>query len=237
MPPSSTERFLEIAAAVVGKDAAQQAQRSAKRHVRALIKLLKVAALMLAAGIVIPVAMITGGILLGPKGYEGLVIAPLSVLLAWAGILFFAYRSRPTPRAITRSSLPQLPANTEEWLEQQRASLPRDAQGTLDAITERLSGMRPQVARVAPQHPGAGELRRLLAEELPELVRGYQKVPRELRQKPLHGGPSPDQRLVEGLTTIDAQLARLHEKLAADDLYGLATQQRYLELKYKDDKK
>jgi uncharacterized RDD family membrane protein YckC len=102
MPPSSTERFLEIAAAVVGKDAAQQAQRSAKRHVRALIKLLKVAALMLAAGIVIPVAMITGGILLGPKGYEGLVIAPLSVLLAWAGILFFAYRSRPTPRAITR---------------------------------------------------------------------------------------------------------------------------------------
>jgi hypothetical protein len=42
---------------------------------------------------------------------------------------------------------------------------------------------------------------------------------------------------VEGLTTIDVAIDRLHARLAADDLRALATQQRYLEMKYKDDDK
>jgi hypothetical protein len=233
--PSSTERFIELATALVGKDAAELAQRSYKRRVRSLLKAVKVGALMLASAIVIPVAMITAGLLLGPKGYEGLVAAPLSVLVTWAAILFWAYRSRATPRVIAKSNLPQLPANTEEWLEHQRATLPLDAQTTLDGIAQRLTALQPQMQRLDPQNPAASELRRLLAEELPDLVHGYQKVPRALQQQPLHDGPSPDRRLVEGLSTIDEQIARVHTRLAADDLHGLATQQRYLEIKYKDD--
>jgi hypothetical protein len=66
-------------------------------------------------------------------------------------------------------------------------------------------------------------------------VNVYQKVPRALQQQPLHGGPSPDRQLVEGLTTVEEAIGRIHERLAADDMRALATQQRYLEIKYKGD--
>ncbi len=79
-------------------------------------------------------------------------------------------------------------------------------------------------------------MRRLLAEELPELVRGYQKVPRALRGQPLHGGHSPDRHVIEGLATIDEEIGRMQARLAADDVRALATQQRYLEIKYKGDR-
>jgi hypothetical protein len=60
-------------------------------------------------------------------------------------------------------------------------------------------------------------------------------VPRELTQKPLYGGATPERQLIDGLGTIDQQLSRLHERLAKSDLHAFATHQRYLELKYKRD--
>ncbi|MET0388326.1 MAG: hypothetical protein ABW321_20305, partial [Polyangiales bacterium] len=69
--------------------------------------------------------------------------------------------------------------------------------------------------------------------ELPELVRGYRKLPRELQRQALHGGSSPERQLIEGLSTIDEQIGRMQEQLAADDMQALAVHQRYLELKYK----
>ena len=41
--------------------------------------------------------------------------------------------------------------------------------------------------------------------------------------------------LAEALGVIDGQLAEVSSNLASGDLHRLATQQRYLELKYKDD--
>ena len=113
--------------------------------------------------------------------------------------------------------------------------LPFAAQTKLDSIAMRLEALAPQVAAVSSDRPGASELKRLLGEELPELVRGYLKVPRALQSQPLHGGLSPEKQLIEGLGTIDEQIGRLHEQLAADDLRALATHQRYLDLKYKRD--
>jgi hypothetical protein len=166
------------------------------------------------------------------------LLTPLAVITTWAAILFVAYRRPrlPAPVAMTQSDLPQLPARTEEWIEFQRGSLPFAAQQRLDNITIKLEALTPQLRALDPQTATAVEARRLLGEDLPELVRGYQKVPETLQRQPLHGGPSPERRLIDGLATIDEEIGRLHERLAADDLHALATQQRYLEIKYKRDK-
>ena len=203
---------------------------------RKLVKALKIAIALLVATIVIPVAMATFGFLFGPKGTEGLIAAPLALIIAWAAILVVGLRKPRAPRVLPNASLAQLPAQTGEWLNFEREGLPWAAQQKLDTITQKLEALTPQLKLLDPKAPGAIEARRLLAEELPELVRGYQKLPAALQRKPLHGGPTPEHRLIDGLATIDDEMTRLHDRLATDDLHALATQQRYLELKYKRDK-
>ena len=46
----------------------------------------------------------------------------------------------------------------------------------------------------------------------------------------------PEQQLVEGLTVIDGELARISETLASGDIDKLAVQNRFLELKYQEAK-
>jgi hypothetical protein len=124
---------------------------------------------------------------------------------------------------------------TGEWLEQERGRLPAPAQTRVDAIALRIEALEPQLRGMQAEADGAADVRRLLGEELPELVRGYHKVPRALAQQPLYGGSSPERQLLDGLETIDKQLARLHERLAKNDLHALAAHQRYLTLKYERD--
>jgi hypothetical protein len=159
------------------------------------------------------------------------------LIAIWGGILFWSLRRKPVPKlAADPGDLAKLPERTEEWLEQQRGLLPADADQSIESLLLQLETLAPQLDGLDPQQPAAVELRRLLAEELPELVRGYQRVPRKLQQQASHGGSSPERQLVDGLATIDQQLARIHERLAAEDLRALATHKRYLELKYKGDK-
>jgi hypothetical protein len=234
------ERFLALADDMIRSMSdgdGQRAMRSLKRGRRALVKFAKVAGLMLLAAIVIPVAMITAGLLFGPRGVEGLIAAPLAVLTAWAAILFWALRARVTPKAIKKADLTELPLRTEEWLDAQRPKLPASTQSQLDAIAFRLEALAPQLRGLDPQLVEAREVRRLIGEELPELVHGWQKVPPSLRQQPLHDGPTPERRLIDALATIDEQIGRLHHRLAEGDLKSLATHQRYLEIKYKGDRK
>lgn len=233
------ERIFSVATDLIRSAAdngSPHALRRYRRGRRTLIKFAKVGALMLLTAIVIPVAMITAGLLFGPRGVEGLIAAPLTLLATWGAILFFAFRRpRASRRGIAKADLGQLPAQTEEWLEHQRPKLPATTQAQIDAIALRLEAIAPQLQGLDPQLVEAHEARRLIAEELPELVQGFQKVPLALQRKPLHDGPSPEQRLIEGLSTIDEQLGRLQGQLAQGDLHTLATHQRYLELKYKND--
>ena len=240
---ASHEHFIEQMSDLVRglfPETPQQARRR-RRKVDKFKKLVKVVAALIFTAIIIPIVMITGGYFLGPKGYEGLLITPLAVITTWAAILFLSYRKPRLPSATPRvvnaqSDLPMLPARTEEWIEFQRNSLPFAAQQRLDNIALKLEALTPQLRALDPQTPSAIEARRLLAEDLPELVRGYQKVPETLQRQPLHGGATPERRLIDGLATLDEEIGRLHERLAADDLNALATQQRYLEIKYKRDK-
>ena len=131
-----------------------------------------------------------------------------------------------------QTDLKLLPQRTEEWLERQRPPCPRPAIRLVDGIGARLDALAPQLATLDSGVPIAAELRKLMAEELPELVSGYQRVPAALRRDESRG-ISPDRQLVEGLTVVDSELARLAGQLARGDLDRLATQNRYLELKYR----
>jgi hypothetical protein len=236
----SPERFIKLASDVIeratSEEGIERARRGYRRGKRSVVRFLKVLFAMILAAIVIPIAMITGGLLIGPRGTEGLIAAPLAVLLSWAIILYFGYRKPRAPQLIasTGAGIAELPERTAEWLDHHRELLPRPAEARVDAIIRELRALDPQVKDLDPRTPGVPELRRLLAEELPDLIQGYQRIPVALQKEPQLGGASPAERLVDALGTVEEQLARAGRRLATDDLHALATQQRYLELKYKD---
>jgi hypothetical protein len=170
-----------------------------------------------------------------PIGILGVFGMILAMALVAAAITLWSRTPDLTPETIVASDLAQLPARTEDWLETQRRALPAPAQRQIDALGLSLEALAPQLATLDPRQPEALEVRRLIGDELPELIRGYQKVPASLRRQPMDGGATPDRQLAEGLRTIDEEIARMNSRLASADLKALATQNRYLEIKYKGD--
>lgn len=217
--------------------ATERAKRNARWRARGVVRFIQVVALMMATGIAIPVLMISLGLLFGPKGYEGVFITPLAIMVSWALIIFWGFKGRVTKKQIARSPPAALPDRTIDWLEQQRGVMPAEALRPLDGIEAHLETLKPQVEALPADSPAGAQLRRLLVDDLTPLVDDYRRLPRRLQQKPLHGGASPEERLVAGLSTIEGELARVQERLAGDSLYSLATKQRYLELKYSGKKR
>src|SRR3954467_2907826 len=123
----------------------------AKKRGRLLLKLLKVGGLLLLTAILIPLVMIPTGLLLGPNGTEGLLAAPLAVFTAWAVILYWALRKPRVPTLVASTDLARLPAQTENWLDHQRTSLPGAAQSSIDGITRKLAAITPQLLALDPR--------------------------------------------------------------------------------------
>jgi len=171
-------------------------------------------------------------------GWNGIAVLVVALLGTYGGLLSWVLKRPQPPRlpALTAGNAAQgiaaLPAQTGDWLEAERERMPFAAQPTLDSITQRLDQLAPQLVALPAENPSAQEVRRLLGEELPQLISGYHKVPRALTQQPLYGGSSPERRLLDGLDIVDKQIARLHEELAKDDLHALAAHQRYLDMMY-----
>ncbi|PTQ08498.1 hypothetical protein CLG96_14925 [Sphingomonas oleivorans] len=212
-------------------EARRLAHRARQRRWRALLRRLKlifysVLAIMLAAG--------TFGLLVAPLGVEGLMLAFIAMALTAATILAWPGTPSPTPETLAKSDLALLPQRTEEWLERQRPALPAPAARLVDGIGLRLEALAPQLQTLDPREPAAIEIRKLIGEELPELIDGYRRVPEALRRES-RNGMVPDRHLIEGLTVVESELGRMSEQLASGDLHKLATQGRYLELKYKGD--
>jgi hypothetical protein len=184
--------------------------------------------------VAVAVAVATGAIGLA-VALTGAILLLATAIFALAAILV-ARLSRdrePNPEAIGRTDLALLPQRTEEWLERQRPSLPLPAARLLDRIGAGLAAMSPQLEGLEPGGPAAGAVRKLLCDELPDLIRGYQRVPAPLRREEGGSGTMPDRQLVQGLEIIDSQIARMTGQLASGDLDLLATRNRYLELKYR----
>jgi hypothetical protein len=101
-----------------------------------------------------------------------------------------------------------------------------------DLISARLDAMTPQLAQLDPREPAADSVRRLLSTELPRLIDHYRAIPEPLRAEARDGNASADARLVDALGIAEAQIGRMTEQLARGAFDELATQHRFLELKY-----
>lgn len=186
-----------------------------------------------AAFAIIIAAMVAGWFM--PLGTSGVMIV-LGLLLVTT--LFFALLPGErvvSPDKLADTALTALPLKTEIWLENQRKALPAPAVTLVDSIGVKLETLAPQLERLGEQDPAAHEIRKLLADHLPELVTGYQSIPAPLRREE-RNGRVPEKQLIEGLSVIDAEIGRMSEQLASGDLDKLATQNRFLELKYQEAK-
>ncbi|MBA2921095.1 hypothetical protein GON01_15495 [Sphingomonas sp. MAH-20] len=204
-----------------GRAAARR--RRERRKARAIRMMRRMFFLTLA----ILVAAVAWGLVIGPIGGTGVMAVVLGIVLAWIGVLLFSAEPEANAEQLPQVPLKALPNRTEQWLDSQRPALPAPANRLIDQIGVRLEGLAPCVQHLDEREPAAMEVRRLVGEELPELVRGYQRVPQQLRRQ------GPDAQLVEGLRVVESELARMTQQLASGDLDKLATQGKYLELKYK----
>jgi hypothetical protein len=138
------------------------------------------------------------------------------------------------PETFHQTPLRILPLKTEQWLDRQRGDMPAQAARQVDGIGRRLETLGPQLAGLDENSPAAGEIRKLLADNLPGLVESYARVPQPLRGVE-RNGKTPDQQLADGLAVIDRVIAQMTEQLAKGDLDLLATRGRYLQIKYQGD--
>jgi hypothetical protein len=190
-------------------------------------------ALAASADLAIVIAAIAVGWFV-PIGMGGALLVGL-LLIAVTLVLLFANFSAPV-RAEQLPAVPlkALPARTGQWLDTQRALLPAPAQTLVDGIGVRLDTLSPQLATLDEHEPAAAELRKLIGEQLPELIKGYAKVPPPLRSIQ-RNGKSPDAQLADGLKLIGDEIGEMSERIAQGDLDSLATRGRFLEIKYRDD--
>jgi hypothetical protein len=170
-----------------------------------------------------------------PLGVTGVIVALGVIIAALLLIALVPTEAGVKTEALAQTDLAALPLKTEIWLENQRKALPAPAVTLVDSIGVRLETLSPQLERMAEGDPAAQEIRKLLADHLPELVTGYQSIPEPLRRQE-RNGRVPEKQLVEGLSVIDAEIARMSETLASGDLDKLAVQNRFLELKYQEAK-
>ncbi|CAN5197557.1 hypothetical protein BH10PSE12_BH10PSE12_36360 [soil metagenome] len=231
---SRSERVLSEADAVLRRHSDRAQSLSARGRARRNASVLKKLSRIAAAVFAILVAAIVAGWFV-PLGANGVMIV-LALLIAATVLIGLI----PTERTVKTQSLAQtdlkaLPLQTEIWLEGQRKALPAPAIRLIDSIGVRLETLAPQLDRLNPHDPAAMEVRRLLSDHLPELVTGYQSIPEPLRREE-RNGRVPEQQLIEGLSVIDSEIDRMTGQLASGDLDKLATQNRFLELKYQEAK-
>ncbi|WP_232003289.1 hypothetical protein [Sphingopyxis sp. FD7] len=186
---------------------------------------------MLIAGGVLLLGAALFGALIQPLGFTGLLA--LFVLLVGVAILLGKWPPFPEPRQadLPKTDLKQLAGRTEIWLETQRPALPAPARQLVDGIGVQLDLLAPQLQTLDPATPAAANIRKLVGEDLPELVAGYQRIPAGLR-KEAHAGRTPDETLLGGLKMLESEIGNAARSLAAGELDKLATRERYLQLKY-----
>ncbi len=174
------------------------------------------------------------GLVIAPLGVTGVLLAALVFAIGAVALLFLPKNGWVPASELPQTELALLPLRTEEWLADHRKALPAPAQRLIDGIGIRLETLSDQLQTLDEAEPAALAVRRLVAHELPELVNGYARVPANLRKNGLNG-INPDRQLIDGLGVVESELKRMSEQLAAGDLKALATQGRFLELKYEGD--
>lgn len=190
----------------------------------------KVSRAGLAGGAVLLAAGIIGAVLDG-IGFWGVMITAIAGTAAVIAMMRYPAMPMPTTESLRQTDLETLAGKTEIWLEAQRPALPAPAVAIMQDIGIRLDQLAPQLQTLDDSNPAAREVRKLVGEHLPELINGYKRIPEPLKHKE-YGGKTPDQQLVDGLKLIDREIETMTGQIARGELDKLATQSRYLEIKY-----
>jgi hypothetical protein len=231
---SRSDRVLADAEAVLRRHSDRGQSLTARARQRRNAGLLRKVKYAFWAVLAVILASAVAGFVM-PLGINGVMIAIGVVITALLLIALLPTGESVRTEALADSALTALPLKTEIWLENQRKALPAPAVTLVDSIGVKLETLAPQLERLGEQDPAAHEIRKLLADHLPELVTGYQSIPAPLRREE-RNGRVPEKQLIEGLSVIDAEIGRMSEQLASGDLDKLATQNRFLELKYQEAK-
>lgn len=190
----------------------------------------KIARAAVAVGVVLIGAGIVGTIIDG-IGFSGVMITALAGAAAAYALLRYPNMPMPTTETLRQTDLGTLAGKAEIWLESQRGTLPQLALPHIQNIGMRLDELAPQLQSLGDNDPAAIEVRKLVGEHLPELINGYKRIPDTLKHKD-HAGKTPEQQLVDGLKLIDREIETMTGQISRGELDKLATQSRYLELKY-----
>lgn len=190
----------------------------------------KVSRAALAVGAVLIGAGIVGTIIDG-IGFSGVMITGLAGAAAFYAFLRYPGMPMPTVETLQKTDLATLAGKAEIWLESQRPALPAPAIPLVQNIGLRLDELAPQLSSLGEYDPAAMEVRKLVGDDLPELINGYKRIPDSLKRKE-HGGKTPEQQLIDGLKVIDREIETMTGQISRGELDKLATRGRYLELKY-----
>lgn len=231
---SRSDRVLADAEAVLRRHSERGQSLSARARQRRNAGLMRKVKYAFWAVLAVLLGSLVAGFVL-PLGTTGVMIALGVMIAALLLIALLPTETKVKSEALAQTPLTALPLQTEIWLENQRKALPAPAITLVDSIGVKLETLAPQLERLDPQDPAAQDVRRLLSDHLPELVTGYQSIPQPMRREQ-RNGRVPEQQLIDGLGVIDAEIARMSEQLASGDLNKLATQNRFLELKYQEAK-
>jgi hypothetical protein len=223
--PSQAEAMLRR----VSPEGRAKALAEQRRKQKAMMRLV---GRCLLAGLAILLALAAVNAFLSPLAPAAMIGGLVLFLLACFGIAFASRERAVTRETIAAAPLAALPEQIAAWLEAQRSQLPPAAADLVDTIAASLGAMAPQLAPLDPGGPAAESVRRLVGRELPALLEHYQTIPVTLRAAPRDGGASADAQLVNGLGIAEAEIGRMTEQLARGAFDELATQNRFLELKY-----
>lgn len=216
-----------------GKGSREVAIRRARRKAERIGRKATRMALTIIAVIV---ATIFFGLFTGGIGTGALLSVILLTIIACIMIGIFPRDLAPEPMKLANAKPAVLPAQVDRWLDAKRRALPALAAPKVDAISAQLAALGPQLAAIPAGDPTALELNRLLGKHLPDLVDRYEKVaPAQRKAASLSGGPTIERQLVDGLGLIEAELARVNERLGADDRDAFAIQGKFLETRYGKD--
>ncbi|WP_010183737.1 hypothetical protein [Sphingomonas sp. PAMC 26605] len=228
---TDVDRQIARAGELLDRTRAERRSRTARR--RQGMSLARRLALVGWADAIIVLAAIAIGWFV-PLGMGGALLVGLLLILVTAFLLFATLTPPVRVEQLAQVPLKALPAKTEQWLDTQRKLLPAPAQTLVDGIGVRLETLSPQLAGLDESEPAAIEVRKLIGEQLPELLKGYAKVPPPLRGV-ARNGKSPDAQLADALRLIDSEIGEMSAQIAQGDLDSLETRGRFLEIKYRDE--
>jgi hypothetical protein len=205
----------------IGKGSAKAKRGHFFKKIRNIF--IAIAAIWLGAGIA---SAFVNGI-----GFWGVMAVVVASCLAIGIFSSFPKITIPKRADINRGNVQQMVTRTELWLEAQRPALPAPAVGMVDQIGVQLDGLGAQLDGLDQNHPKAREVRKLVGEELPEMVDSYARIPANLRQEK-RGGSTPDEQLTASLGTISKEIDSITRQLAEGSLDDLAIKHRYLDYKF-----